>query len=174
MVNPVHTTGWNGKSVVLGPKTWSPINTQNTALRRDAIAAYYFLKMGYPLGGGAIDRYGDIFSGFFVEACAHNLGHGLRFGSPIALHKRNSHNYIKDAHQELTCIVVLEDILAWLHDAKLEGKTYAETYESLSHKIEDAVESFGTFGWNDSARAYFHQMGFYMRTWLKACRTIGL
>src|SRR5579883_105909 len=38
-------SGFRGKSLVLGDKTWSPINTQNTGLRREAIAAYYFIKM---------------------------------------------------------------------------------------------------------------------------------
>jgi hypothetical protein len=173
LVNPVHAVKWRGASVFLGHKTWSPINSQNTSMRREAMVAYYFLKMGYSFGGGAIDRYGDIFSGYFLEACAHHLGHGIRFGSPCAQHIRNSHNYLKDAQQELNCIIILEDFLAWLHEVKLNGSTYSETYQSLSYQIEDAVETFNTFAWNDSVRAYFHQMAHYMRTWIHACSTIG-
>jgi hypothetical protein len=53
----------------LGQRTWSPINTQNTAIARDLIAAYYYVKMGFSLGGLSIDRYGDILSGYFCQAC---------------------------------------------------------------------------------------------------------
>lgn len=173
MVNPVHASGWKGESRTLAKSTWTPINTQNTAMRRDAVAAYYYLKMGYRFGGGAIDRYGDIFSGYFLEACTKHLGHGIRVGSPCANHIRNSHNYLKDAQQELYCIVINEDILRWLQDLELDGGSYAESFVSLSYQLEDAVESFTSYAWDDSVRAYFHQMAHYMRAWIKSCRAIG-
>jgi len=47
-------TGFQHRSIVLDAKTWSPINTQNTAVRRDLLPAYYFIRMGYPLGGGKV------------------------------------------------------------------------------------------------------------------------
>ncbi len=56
---------FKGESLVLGPGTWSPVNSQNTALAREAIPSYYFIRMGYPISGMPIDRYGDIFSGLF-------------------------------------------------------------------------------------------------------------
>jgi hypothetical protein len=59
---------FQGESLVLARNTWSPVNTHNTAIRNSAIPAYYFIKMGYPVMGPAIDRYGDIFSGYFVQA----------------------------------------------------------------------------------------------------------
>jgi hypothetical protein len=165
-------TGFSGNSLVLGRNSWAPVNTQNTALRRDVIPSYYFIRMGYPISGAAIDRYGDIFSGYFAQACARHLGGAVRFGTPLVEHKRNSHNYMKDAGREWACIVLLEDILPWLHDAKLEGQTYVAAYESLSHLLEDAVETFQGPMWSDAARGYFHQVAFHMRAWLKGCRTI--
>jgi hypothetical protein len=161
---------FRGPSYVLGERTWSPINTQNTALRRDAIASYYFVKMGAAFDGVIIDRYGDIFSGYFSQACAKHLGHRIRVGSPVAEHRRNSHDYLRDARKEWGCIAVLEDLLTWLPEAQLEGATYAETYLALSHLLEDFVEGATGFIWNDGVRAYFHQMAFYMRAWSKACR----
>jgi hypothetical protein len=37
---PVRALAFRGKSIVLGNRTWSPVNTQNTALHRDVIPAY--------------------------------------------------------------------------------------------------------------------------------------
>ncbi|HLK32177.1 MAG TPA: hypothetical protein VKT29_03755 [Terriglobales bacterium] len=121
LVSPVRTTGFCGHSVVLGANTWSPVNTQNTALQREALAAYYFVRMGHALAGANIDRYGDIFSGYFSQACARHLGHAVRVGTPLADHRRNSHNYLRDASQELACICMLEDVLAWLSRAASAG-----------------------------------------------------
>ena len=163
---------FSGDSLVLGRKSWSPVNTQNTALRRDVIPSYYFIRMGYPISGATIDRYGDIFSGYFAQACAKHLGGAVRFGTPIVDHKRNSHSYMKDAGREWACIVLLEDILPWLHDVKLEGNSYPDSYRSLSYLLEDAVENFQGTIWTDSARGYFHQVAFHMRAWLSGCRTI--
>jgi Reversibly glycosylated polypeptide len=169
LATPVRAPLLKTPSLVLGGDTWSPINSQNTALCREAIPAYYFLKMGYQVGGLAIDRYGDIFSGYFALACARHLGHLVRFGTPAAIHRRNSHQYLKDATSELACIWMLEDLLEWLVDAKLEGSSYLDAYRSLSYLIEDAVEGFRGFIWTDSTRGYIHQMGYHMRLWAKYC-----
>ena len=56
--------------------------------------------MGYEIGGIAIDRYGDIFSGYFVQACARHLGGAIRVGTPVAEHRRNAHSYLQDATRE--------------------------------------------------------------------------
>jgi Reversibly glycosylated polypeptide len=171
---PVRATSFRGESVVLGPQTWSPVNTQNTALHRTAIPSYYFVRMGLPLSGMRIDRYGDIFSGYFSQACARSLGHAVRVGTPIATHTRNSHNYLRGATQELACICVLEDLLPWLQEARLEGGDYLEAHVSLSHQMEDAAERFQGFIWTAETRSFFHFTAHHMREWVKACRCIGV
>jgi hypothetical protein len=163
---------FKGESLVLGRQAWSPINSQNTALRQEAIPAYYFMRMGYPLAGTPIDRYGDIFSGYFLEACCHHLGGFIRAGTPVAEHERNSHNYLKDATNEWAGIQVLEDLLPWLKEAHLEGESYTESFHSLSGALEDAVEGFKGSIWTATTLGYFHQMGYHMRCWLAACRRI--
>ena len=92
--------------------------------------------MGYPLAGMPIDRYGDIFSGYFSQACVRHLGYNIRVGSPIADHRRNSHNYMRDAANEFACIWVLEDITQWLVEAKLEGSNYGDVYASLADQLK--------------------------------------
>ncbi|MFI5398212.1 MAG: hypothetical protein ACHQ9S_21965 [Candidatus Binatia bacterium] len=165
LVAPMQATSFKGPPLVLGRHTWSPINTQNTAFRRDAVAAYYYIKMGYPLGGITLDRYSDIFSGYLVEACVKHLGGGIRVGTPVADHRRNSHNYLKDAAGEWGCIPLFEDLLPWLHEVKLSGRTYLEIYAVLGDAMEDAVEKLHGAIWTDAARGYFHQVAHHMRKW---------
>ncbi|MDW8235612.1 MAG: hypothetical protein RMK98_03180 [Bacteroidia bacterium] len=47
-------------------------------------------------GVGAIDRYGDIFSGYFVQACAKHLDGAIRVRTPVAHHRRNAPDYLRD------------------------------------------------------------------------------
>ena len=115
------------------------MNTQNTALHRDVIPSYYFIPMGSAPAGIRIDRYGDIFSGYFSQACARHLGHSIRAGTPVAEHRRNAHRYLRDATQEMAGIWVLEDLLPWLFELRLDGQTYAEAYLSLSGQLEDSL-----------------------------------
>jgi hypothetical protein len=163
----------NFRDVVLADDTWTPINTQNTSLRAEAIAGYWFVRMNYPIRGMVIDRYGDIFSGYFVEKCIKSLGKKIRFGRPLAVHRRNAHNYFKDITAELACIVILEELVDWLMDVKLQGTTFCEVYESLSHQMEDAAEKeMKGFIWSHEVKSYFHYLAYLMRTWTGACRRI--
>jgi hypothetical protein len=169
---PVRAASLERDALVLAEGVWAPINSQNTALRRAAIPAYYFVKMGYKIEGAAIDRYGDIFSGYFALACARRMGHYVRVGSPAALHRRNSHHYLRDATAELACIWMLEDLLPWLTEAKLDGATYTEAYLSLSHQLEDAAERFQGFIWTEASRGFLHQTAHHMRQWLACCARV--
>ena len=173
LVNPVRAESFSGPSVVLDRNIWTPVNTQNTAVRAEAVAAFYYIRMNYPLGGAPIDRYGDIFAGYFAQACMHHLGGSLKVGAPIAEHRRHSHNYLNDALREMQCLALMEDLLPWLtREAQLEGRTYPEAYTCLSFLLEDAVESFSGSLWNDATRAYFHQTAYCMRQWAVVCRSL--
>lgn len=173
LVAPVEAKSFKNPSLVLGSDTWSPINTQNTALHREVIPSYYFVRMGYPLTGMPIGRYGDIFSGYFSQACIRHLGHRIRVGTPVTEHRRNSHNYLRDATNELACIWVLEELTEWLQELKINGNTYSEAYTSLSYALEDVVERFSGFIWTDATRGYFHQMAYCMRKWVNVCKLIA-
>lgn len=173
LANPARAHRFRGESILLGETTWSPTNTQNTALHRDAIVAYYFVRMGYPIAGLRIDRYGDIFSGCFCQACVRHLGYRIRVGTPTVDHRRNAHDYLRDLTFELACIWLIEDIAEWLREVQLEGNTYAETYLCLADAIDEQVERFEGFIWTDATRGYFHHMTYCMRQWVAACRQIG-
>lgn len=74
--------------------------------------------------------------------------------TPSAAHRRNSHDYLKDATAEWPVILLLEDILALLIDAKLSGSTGLDAYMSLSHGLDEAADRFQGWVWNDAARGF--------------------
>ena len=172
LANPTRATAFHGRSVLLGRDTWSPVNTQNTALHSDAIVAFYFVRMGRSVGGMRIDRYGDIFSGYFCQACVRHMGNRVRVGTPVVDHVRNKHDYLRDLTAELACIWLIEDMAEWLRQLRLEGTTYSETYLYLADAIEEAVEKFSGFIWDDAARTYFREVSDDMRAWTAAVGTL--
>jgi hypothetical protein len=123
--------------LVLGPETWCPINSQNTAVHRDLMGAYYFVRMT-----SLMDRFGDIFQGYFALKVAKHMGWTARFGSPVVTHRRNSHVYLKDVRKEIEPILLLEELLPKLLEVKLTGTTVEEAYLSLADFIESQSSPF--------------------------------
>jgi hypothetical protein len=122
------------------------------------------LKMG---------RFGDIFSGYFVQACAKHLKQNVRVGTPVVEHVRNTHDYFKDLASELPAIRLLEDLVIWLKTLELEGASYADAYDSLQENLELSVDSFEGPIWDAAARAYIHSMVFSMRSWTRAIELLS-
>jgi len=161
------------ESVFLGAGTWSPINTQNTALSRESVAAYYYVRMGYSLGGMTIDRYGDILSGYFVQRCAKSLGHAIRVGSPVADHRRTPHNLFKDLYHELAGMVIVEELLPWLKELELKSGNYGDAYLELADQLTARAPSLKGFVWDQGAREFITSTADHMRGWVATVRQIG-
>lgn len=162
-----------GDPVILGSATWSPVNTQNTALIRAAIPSYYYVRMGFPLQGMRIDRFGDILSGYFLQKCAKHLGHVVRLGGPVADHRRTPHNLFKDLYHELAGIVLVEELLPWLQEARIEGNDYTQAYAALADALEEQSSRFKGFVWDQGGREFLAETAQCMRTWLKTLRTLA-
>ncbi len=157
-----------GAPRLLGTDTWSPVNTQNTALTRDAALAYYYVRMGHPVKGLLIDRYGDILSGYLVQKCAKHLGQWIRMGTPVLEHRRTPHNLFKDLYHELAGMSLVEDLAPWLVDTRLEGSTYLDAYACLAERLQQAAASFRGLFWDDGGREFLVATAGYMGTWLGA------
>ncbi|WP_414550956.1 hypothetical protein [Anabaena sp. CCY 0017] len=158
---------------LLAPNTLMPINTQNTALIRDAIPAYYYVKMGHPVGGMKLDRFGDIFSGFFVQKCVQAVGHRIKVGSPVVEHRRSPHNLYKDLWHELAGMVVIDDMLSLLETPLSPVSTYSEATLELSDKLEEwAVKQEG-FLWDEALKSYFQNIAQNMKLWIKVCQQLN-
>lgn len=168
-----HIAAAEPHSILLGERTWTPINTQNTSVVRDAIAAYYYVRMGFSLGGLRIDRYGDILSGYLVAKCVKTRGDAIRIGSPVADHRRTPHNLFKDLYHELAGMVLLDDLLPWLTEMRITGSNYAELYASLADALEEKAPTMKGFVWDEGGREFLAETAGHMRAWLEAVAEIG-
>ncbi|MBV9034799.1 MAG: hypothetical protein JO182_09935, partial [Acidobacteriaceae bacterium] len=74
---------WSG-NFSLFPGTWSPFNSQNTAIMREAIPAYFLSPY--------IGRYDDIWASYILTQIAEHLGHVIAFGEPLVRQERNPHD----------------------------------------------------------------------------------
>lgn len=158
---------------LLSPNTLMPINTQNTALIRDAIPAYYYVKMGHPVGGMKLDRFGDIFSGFFVQKCVQAVGHRIKVGSPVVEHRRSPHNLYKDLWNELAGMVVIDDMLSLLESPLSPAKDYSEATVELAERIEEWSAKQQGFLWDDALKGYFKNVTHNMKLWVEVCRQLN-
>jgi len=159
-------------SFLLGVDTLMPINTQNTALIRDAIPAYYYVKMGHPVAGMKLDRFGDIFSGFFVQKCARSVGHRVRVGSPVVDHRRSPHNLYKDLWYELAGMVLTDDMLPLLETPLCKTPNYSVAALELSERIESWAGGQSGFLWDEALKGYFGNVAANTRLWVSACEML--
>ena len=157
---------------LLAPDTLMPINTQNTALLREAVPAYYYVKMGHPVAGMKLDRFGDIFSGFFVQKCVQAMGHRIRIGSPVVEHRRSPHNLYKDLWHELAGMVVIDDMLPLLETALPSASSYEQAMTELAGRIEAWSGNQESFLWDEGLRGYFSTVARNIQLWVKACRQL--
>lgn len=115
---------------VLQPGTWSPFNSQNTALLREAIPAYFLSP--------CIGRYDDIWPSYIVTRIAQHLGDVIAYGRPLMRQKRNEHNLWKDLDAERVGMLLTDEFCAVLQSIALHGETYSECYGELARKLPAA------------------------------------
>jgi hypothetical protein len=109
--------GYNGPDLfVLDQRTWSPVNTQNTSVLRELIPAFVFVTMAWPVPGGKLDRYGDIWGGYFLVALMQGTKYHVAFGRPLVDHRRNPHNYVDDLRYEFWGMVLTDWLLQLLRE----------------------------------------------------------
>jgi hypothetical protein len=164
---------WTGGSMVLGPDAWAPINTQNTCVSRAALPSFYFVRMGDRIDGWTMERFGDIFAGLFLQACAKQVGETIRFGGPLVTHRRNAHDLLRDLRQELPAILLLEWVAEWIRDIALSGSQYVEAYRSLAASLDDAAARCARDVGTRDADAWLHLTATRMRHWLAAVAVVA-
>lgn len=159
---------------VLARQTWMPINTQNTSVTREAAKAYYYIKMGYPFGDLRLDRFGDILSGYFCQACVNGSGDYVGFGPPVVEHRRTKHDLLKDLGQEYFGILLIEEMLPWLTELRITGTTYTERYRCLADELRSfAVRHSGAL-WRSAMSDFLIDTASYMQRWAKAVENLQL
>jgi len=164
---PVEIVGLNSENVMLSHGTYSPINTQNTALHIDVLPSYYYILMGAPIEGSKVDRYGDIWSGFFSSKVINHMDERITVGMPLADHIRNKHDLLKDLRQEMWGMILTDYLAPILETIELSGTTYGQAYVDLANKLEKITTADEKL--NSDAKAYFTQITKNMRIWVDVC-----
>ena len=123
------------KDFALAPGTWSPFNSQNTALAREVIPAYFV--------SWTVGRHDDIWPSYVVRACADHLGHVVAYGEPLVEQRRNPHDYFVDHDKEK---VGLKYVAAFCK--RLRGVDFgdAASYAAAMDKVVVNLDAWATEG----------------------------
>jgi hypothetical protein len=157
--------------VMLAPGTWAPINSQNTAFHRDMVPAFYFVPVGEPISGLPVERYGDIWAGFFAKKLIDHLDDRVTFGAPACDHRRNPHKLLHDLELEFWSVVLTDPLAEAIREWKLKSSTYADCYAELADHLERTDWPHKRMA--GEMKAFFGRMANGMRAWVEACRQIG-
>lgn len=116
---------------VLGAGSWSPFNSQNTALARAIMPAYFLSPR--------IGRFDDIWASYVIVRIADHLGQLIAYGRPVVRQERNPHDYWKDLDQEREPMRVTDRLCARLRAIGLEGSTYEACLDEITVELEGWV-----------------------------------
>lgn len=161
-------------NVILDKDVFAPINTQNTAFHAQILPAYYYVRMGIDIGGVTLDRYGDIWSGFFVKKIIDHIGNKVTIGRPLSDHRRNIHNLLNDLQNEIWGMIITEEMTSWLENIEVSGKSYSDAYLSLAAQIKNFHPGIRNETVKKNIIDYFKDVSKYMEVWVDACDSMNL
>ena len=105
---------------------YSPFNSQNTAILRELIPAYFLFPY--------IGRYDDIWASYIIKRIANIKRDYVTYGNPIVIQNRNVHDYLKDFEQEKFGLRFNDCFIDILNSVKLEKKdSYQLAYSNLAY-----------------------------------------
>jgi hypothetical protein len=115
----------------LDPGTWAPFNSQQTALARELLPAYFL----NPNAG----RYDDIWASYTVQRIASHLGDFVSFGSPIVHHRqqRSWASLWRDLDDERMGTLLTDEFVGALRSFSLTGTSYSDCYAELTGHLEE-------------------------------------
>ena len=159
----------------LDQSTWSPVNSQNTSVVRELIPAYVFVTMAWPVPGGKLDRYGDIWGGYFLLALMQRTRYHVAFGRPLVEHRRNPHHYVDDLRFEFWGMVLTD----WLLD--ILRTSFKPTSTSMTERVLELAEFLDVSAsahlpaWCPAeVKAFLKSTTENLRQWSAACTQIGV
>jgi len=143
----------------LEPGTWSPFNSQNTAIARDVMPAYFVSPY--------IGRYDDIWPSYVVVRIAEHLREVVAYGDPIVRQKRNAHNLWRDLDHERFGMQETTNLCA-----ALTGTNYHECFGQIAAALPETWTEGAK--WTDAMRA--SRQGFLngLRIWHLSFDRLGV
>lgn len=158
-------------SFALTQDTWSPINTQNTSVVRELIPAFLCIPMGWDVPGGRIQRYGDIWGGYFLQAVLAGTPWHVAFGRPLVDHRRNPHDYVDDLRHEFWGMVLTDWLLTTLRTQfrPTASQVCDRVLELAEFLVSRAVPHMPSWC-PPEMRAFVNQTAGNLRVWASSCR----
>jgi hypothetical protein len=163
----------NQRRYMLGSHQRAPINSQNTSLLWHAIPAYYFVLMRQDIAGMQMDRFGDIFSGYFLQLCVEATGHRICLGPPYVHQDRNVHNILRDLRLEVPGMMLIEAMTDFLEEALPRATSYSEAYLCLADRLLEWSQKQQGDLWTSSTRQFFIALNGAMREWIATCVSLA-
>jgi len=161
---PVRSVGLKSRQAFLLENSYMPINSQNTAVHREAMPAFYFVLQGVKLDGLTMDRYGDIWAGFFLNKVVAHMGDKIAVGPPLVNHTRNRHDLLRDLQNELWGMIITEHLVSHLEAVPLNSRTYAEAYAEIAESMK-RIDLHP----HPAVHNYLVDLSRAMQIWLEAC-----
>ncbi|NQU83732.1 MAG: hypothetical protein HQ536_03390 [Parcubacteria group bacterium] len=120
-----------------------PMCGMNVAIRREAIPAFYFLLMGKnnKEEDFGIDRFGDIWCGFFIKKIIDHLDKSAVSGRPIIFHDRASDAEV-NKRKEAPGLPLNEDLWDTVMNIELSSDNFKDCYIELAEKLPAPTEYF--------------------------------
>ena len=156
---------------VLAQDTWSPINTQNTCVARELIPAFLCVPMGWDVPGGKLQRYGDIWGGYFLQALMKQSRFHVAFGRPVVEHRRNQHVYIDDLRAEYWGMILTDWLVELLKSefAPQSPDTVDRVHE-LSRFVVEKMRPKLPKWCPPAIEGFFDWTAGNLSTWADACK----
>lgn len=129
-VSVVKTSSLFRRQLACAKDVWAPFNSQNTALIREALPAYFLLPY--------IGRYDDIWASYIFRYIADYFNDYISFGSPLVEQKRNPHNYFNDFDGE-RMLEHNETFLEALKSCRLSASTYQQAYSEIARQFPEKI-----------------------------------
>ncbi len=156
--------------IALAKGACAPFNSQNTAFIREAMPAAFLIIMGRKIGELSVGRYDDIWMSYFLKAIADRVGDAIRFGGPLTIHRRNTHDLMRDLAEELPGIILTEKIIESISGFALSSKNYADCYIELSDHLARGAANGKNY--TNGEKKFMAGMCADMREWVGALRRI--
>jgi hypothetical protein len=126
-ISQVHMLGAAG--VVVDPHTWTVFNSQNTAVIRELVPAWFMMP--------GVGRHDDIYASLIVQRVARERAYAIHFGPPFTYQQRNQHDLVTDLRAEVDGMENVGKLAAVLDDLVLPGRSVIPdvrlVYQTLEH-----------------------------------------
>lgn len=124
-IGGVHLLGQTG--VVVDLNTWTVFNSQNTAVIRDLVPAWFLMPN--------VGRHDDIYASLIVQRVARERGYHVHFGPPFTYQQRNQHNLITDLRAEIDGMENTIKLAELLDHIPLKGRSTIEDTRTIYNTL---------------------------------------